>query len=231
MDLPSLPVRLVKVFVSPADLFDRLREKPAWAGALAVAIAIMAVAVVLIPVEIWGEAARAELAGMEGGAGGEMEGAPEWVTSGSMARWAAVGGVIIGTPLAAAVFAGVLLVVFNFVLAREISYRQYFAVVCHAYVIPAVGYLATTPIRVVARRPELGLSVGLFTEPVLSGGFLQRAMESLDLFGVWAWVVVALGVSRLDTRQGWGAAVAVLLVLKLVQAALIGAAAGLAPGG
>jgi len=34
-ELPSFPGRLVKVFVSPGELFQALRERPVWFGVLA----------------------------------------------------------------------------------------------------------------------------------------------------------------------------------------------------
>ena len=64
--IPSLPARLIKVFVSPGELFTALRENPAWFGVLAVGSFLVFLSMFLVPADLWTqmfrEQAAAELA-------------------------------------------------------------------------------------------------------------------------------------------------------------------------
>ena len=50
--IPSLPVRIVQVFVSPAKLFDDLRHRPAWLGAILGLIGLSIALQLLMPVVV-----------------------------------------------------------------------------------------------------------------------------------------------------------------------------------
>ena len=51
--IPSLPSRIVKVFFSPGQLFEALRNNPAWGGALLTAALVVAVSMAAIPIDVW----------------------------------------------------------------------------------------------------------------------------------------------------------------------------------
>ena len=65
--IPSLPMRIVQVFVSPAALFDALRQRPAWMGAtlalIGIGIALQFLTPVIVPEEVLRRAAEAQIAG------------------------------------------------------------------------------------------------------------------------------------------------------------------------
>jgi hypothetical protein len=54
--------------------------------------------------------------------------------------------------------------------------------------------------------------VGTFF-PFLDDGWLASGLSWLDLFGLWAWVLVALGASKLDPKRSWGSAAAIILTV------------------
>ena len=56
--LPGLPRRVLAVFVSPGTLFEQLRDKPLWGGAVLLAVVLNLVTVALVPAELFEEQIR-----------------------------------------------------------------------------------------------------------------------------------------------------------------------------
>lgn len=208
--LGPLPVRVLRVFVAPGRLFAALREEPRWVAALLLGAALVVASTALVPGEIWDEMMRRQM--LE--TGQEL---PEGFDFGTVQRVAAVVGGAVFWFVWAFLLAGVLSVVFAFVLGDKGRYRQYLAVTAHALLIPALGGLATVPLRILRRDPRLTLNLGLFVD--LEPGFLLNFLTALDLFLLWAYVVMAAGVHEIDRRRSWGSATGILLTLALLLAA------------
>jgi hypothetical protein len=116
------------------------------------------------------------------------------------------------------VIAGVTAVIFSFILGDDGRYRQYLSVTAHALLIPALGGLATLPLRIARRNPQLTLNLGLFV-PGVEGTYLANLLTILDLFLLWGYVVLALGVHEIDRRRSWGSAAGILLGLGILMSA------------
>lgn len=201
--LPSFPVRLVQVVVSPARLFDALRERPVWFVALLVGSLMVVASVLLIPGEIWSEMARAQITATGQEVPADMSSMASVFKFGG-----AIGGMVfwfIGAFAFAAVYTGI----FAFVLGDRVSYRQMLSAFSHVMLIPGLGVLLLTPLRIIQRDPQLTLSVGTFF-PGLEG-YAGAFLGSLDLFSLWAWVLLGLAVSRFDPRRSMRAATAVIV--------------------
>jgi hypothetical protein len=211
--LPSLPMRFMQVFVSPGELFARLQHKPAWVGAMILGGVLVGLATYLIPVELTLELTRQQFAerGQELPAGFE-----------SGAKYIRLAGMIFG-PLFWALFAvvttGIVTVIFTFLLGGEGKFKQYLSIVAHAYLISAVSYLALVPLRISAGDPQLLLSVGTLI-PIGGDAYLGKFLGLIDLFGLWTWAVVGLGVSTITKKLSWGTAAAILMVIPVGFAAL-----------
>ena len=205
-----LPLRVVRVFVAPGRLFAALRQRPLWLTATLLGAVLVVLSTALIPADIWDETMRRQMLQ----AGQEM---PEGVDFGTIQRVAAV--VFSGVFWFIWVFlmAGVLSVVFAFVLGDDGRYKQFLAVTAHALLIPAIGGLATVPLRILQRDPQLTLNVGLFLN--LESGYWANFFTTLDLFLLWSYVVMAAGVHEIDRRRSWGSATAIILGLALPLAA------------
>lgn len=206
----SLPVRLFRVIMAPGRLFAALRDEPRWVAAMLLGSALVVVSTLLVPGEIWDEMFRRQMLQT----GQEL---PEDFDFGTIQRVIAVvaGGVFwfVWTFL----LAGILTVLFAFVLGDDGRYRQYLAVTAHALLIPALGGLATVPLRILRRDPQLTLNLGLFAD--LEPGYLMSLLAILDLFLLWAYVVMAVGAHEIDPRRSWSSAAAILLVLAVLFAA------------
>jgi len=211
---PSLPNRLLQVFFSPGEVFTALREKPVWFGALAVAGALSVLSVAILPTELWVELTRTQL--MEQG-----QEVPAAIAGGSIIRIFAVLGAGIGLFIMAFVLAGIVKLFFSFLFGDEGSYGQYLSVVAHAFIISALGSLLLVPLKLSQGDPSVTLSLGTFAF-FLEEGYPLRVLKMLDLFAFWTYAVIAIGVTKIDSKRGFGFALAFFFALALVFALVFG---------
>ena len=138
----------------------------------------------------------------------------------SLIRFSGAAAAFIGWFVIMAAFAGLVTFVFAFILGDQGTYRQYLAVVVHAQLIAATSGLVVLPLKIIAGDLQLLLSVGTFAF-FLEDGYLFRFLSLLDLFGLWGWAVVGLGVARIGRREAWVSAAVGLLVIPVGIAAVI----------
>lgn len=176
---------------------EELKEEPRWLGALLLAALLVVISSALVPEELMRETMRLDAIrrGTEVPAG--MESRIGLMRSVSL----------IATPVFWLVWnfflAGVLTVTFAFLLGDEGTYRQYLSVVAHASFIGAVGAVLTTPLRIQAQDLYLTLSIGTFVQGFMAEGYWLRVLQMLDLFGLWAYGLMALGAAAIDKRRTW----------------------------
>ncbi len=210
--LPSLPRRIIAVFFSPGKLFEQLRDKPVWGGAMLLLVVLNVVMMFLLPAELFEAQVRRSLAG----AGNEMS-ESAIATAVSIGRYAgiAMAGVMgaVGTFLIGAV----LFFVFSTLLGDSGRYRQYLSVCAHALLISSVGSLVQVPLKRLQGDMEVTLSLGTFA-PFLEEGFLLNFLNVIGLFGLWVAMLMALGVTRIQPSRSWGGAFTIILGLFCVFA-------------
>jgi len=211
----SLPTRLLKVFYSPGEVFQALGEKPVWFGALAVSGVLVTLSLILIPTDIWVESMREQAARQ----GTEMP--PFMASAGPAFRLASAVSGLIGIFLWVFLLTAIVTVVFSFLLGDEGKYKQYLSVVSHALIITAVGSLLVVPLKIAQGDPTLTLNVGTFF-PFLEEGYAFRVLKLLDLFGLWGYSVMAVGVTRIDPRRGMGVALPFFLAFAVASALIFG---------
>ena len=208
--LPSLPGRVVAVFVSPGRLFEQLRDKPVWGATMLLLVILNVIMMFLIPAELFEEQIRRSV----GDAGMAEDEIAVAVTVGRYAGIAmagvmgAVGSFIIGAAL---------FFVFSTLLGDNGRFRQYLSVVVHALLVSSVGALIQVPLKRSAGDMELVLSLGTFA-PFLQDGFLLSFLSAIGLFGIWCAMLMAIGVTRIQPTRGWGGAFTVVMVLYCVFA-------------
>jgi hypothetical protein len=125
---------------------------------------------------------------------------------------------------------GVYGVVFLFALGYEGSFRVLLSVVAHALLVVAVGALVLVPLRILAGDANLTLSVATLL-PFLGDGFLLRFAGLLDLFNLWAYVLIGVGAAVMDGRRSPAAGVAVSLGVALILSLLLAAISGMGGAG
>lgn len=203
--VPSLPGRIVAVFVSPGRLFEQLRDRPVWGTTMLLLVILNVVMMLLLPAELFEEQIRRSVA--DSGIG-EDEIAVA-VTNGRYAGivmagvMGAVGSFIIGT---------VLFFVFSTLLGDNGRFRQYLSVVVHALVISSIGALIQVPLKRSAGDMELVLSLGTFA-PFLGEGFLLSFLSAIGLFGIWCAMLMAIGITRIQPTRSWGGAFSIVMAL------------------
>ena len=216
---PSFPKRIIQVFFSPGDLFAALRDRPAWAGVMTFVAVLVGVSLVLIPTELWIDFSRARM--MEQG----QEIPPGFESSGPMLRIFSVLGGLVVTPIMMVVLAGIVTFVFSFIFGDDGRFKQYLSVVAHASVISGAGALLLVPLKIAQGDPSLTLSLGTFAV-FLGDGYLGRVLERLDLFALWSYAVMAIGVSRIDPRRSLGFPLAFFMAFALAFALIFGSFGG-----
>ncbi len=212
---PSLPKRLVQVFFSPGELFTALRDRPVWFGALAVAATFIMLSTLLIPTDVWVEFSRNQMIqqGQEVPAGFEA--------SGNIIRIVSVIGGPIGFSIMVFIISGIVTLFFSFLFGDEGRYVQYLSVVAHAIIISALGGLLLLPLKLVQGDPSVTLSLGTFAF-FLEEGYLFRVLKMVDLFGIWAFAVMAVGVTKIDPRRSFGFALTFFMAFTVAMALVFG---------
>ena len=212
--LPSLPARLVSVFVSPANLMQQLAEEPKWIGALLVGAFVAGLSMALVPVEMILEVQRQ--ASLD--AGLEMPEMPQRALT--LMRIVIPVTTVTMTAVMSFVLAGVYTVVFAFILGDEGTYKQYLAVISHAWFIAVLFGLLITPLRISQGDVQLTLNLGNFLF-FLPDGYFTNLLRLLDLTQIWASLVIAQGIHAIDPRRSFASAARILLVLLLGVSAIM----------
>lgn len=211
--LPALPARALRTFFSPGELMQALAREPAWIGALLLGAVLAIGQTLLIPAEVWDTMMRETLLEQ----GREV---PEGFAIGG--TWMRVSTLVFGTLGYFAItflFSGLVTLVFAFVMGDEGRYRQYLAMLAHAWLIPTVIGLALVPLRIAEQNPQLTLNLGTFLF-FLPEGYLLRVATMLDLSQAWAWLVVAQGAHAVDPRRSFTSAAVALMLVFLATAML-----------
>jgi hypothetical protein len=210
---PGLFARYIQVFFSPDALFQELRARPVWVGAVLLSSGLVAAGVMLLPPDLMLATLRERslASGQPLPQGFEdLEGVFRYITgAATFVFW----------PLILAMYAGVVTVIFAFLLGHEGTYKQYLAVVAHAHLITATAGVLVAPLRIVMEDAQLLISLGTFA-PFLDDGYLFRFLSLVDLFGVWAWVLVGLGAARIARKKSWAVGCVFVLMIPVVTAAI-----------
>ncbi len=203
------PRRVVDVFVAPGRLGAALRDRPLWAAALLTGAALTLLQIALIPADVWEAFIRERL--IQSGTKLPMSAS----MAGTQRIFSVVGGGV-GYLLYVPFVAGIVALLFAFILGDEGRYRQYLAVVSHAFIIPVVFGLLTVPLKIAEKTPAATLNLGLFFS--FLGGYWGRVLHLVDLTKIWGWLVVAAGVHAIDPKRSFRSAAVTLVGLSVVLA-------------
>src|SRR5262249_33656195 len=112
----------------------------------------------------------------------------------------AFGGAIIGTPITFLIVAGILLGMAKGIMAAPITFKQAFAVGAYGWM-PHVSARVLSMVVVPLRNPDdsrlenpLVFNPGAFMDPAGANKFVLSVATSLDLFVIWALVLMGIGL-------------------------------------
>lgn len=214
--IDALPVRLLKVFISPGTVMNQLAERPAWLGVVLLTTVISAVTAALIPPELIYETLRQQL--IEQGVSVEDFGESQL----NVLRYGRIPGAIVGTLILQFGIAALYSVIFIFILGDEGRYSQYLAAVSHGWFIPVLIGVLLLPLVIQTENLELRLTVDVFIAGFFEPGFVRNVAKLLDLTVIWSILVIAQGAHAIDRRRSFGSAAAVMLTIFFVYAVGVG---------
>jgi len=204
--LPSLPVRIVRVFVAPGELFDALRERPAWLDALLVTIVVGVLVQFMIPAEVLREAI---MSGLPADASPEqLEAAETMVGVSGSFGWVMT---IVWPLLLFAFLAGLLKLVYGPLLGGPVTFKQMFSATAHAELINTAGALVTLPLIRATGDLRSTLSLHLLAPNLERDSWLFGFLNGLSLFGLWTMIVLGIAVSRISPKVSASSAIAFLV--------------------
>lgn len=225
VSIPSLPVRVAQVFAAPGTLFDALRQRPAWVGAVVGLIVLGAATQLVSPLLIPEEVRRGMIETQMIQAGTDPAVAEQqiawWLNAAPMVFAAAS---IVITPIILCIVAGVLLIAFNVILGGEATFKQLFSASAHAFYVSLAGGMVAVVLMMLGSETPI-LSPGLFLPEI--EGFIGRFLNGINVFAVWTCGVLGVAVSRMYPGRSVAAGATYLLVLYLLLTAAGAAAAGL----
>jgi hypothetical protein len=202
------------VFFAPDVLFRELRTRPDWAGACLLGACLVMTGTLLLPNDLLISTMRERMM-----AQGQTV-PPALLEQVERFRYLGAAGAFLAWGLFLAFFTGVVTLLFAFLLGHEGTYRQYLAVLAHAHLVSATSVVLLVPLRIVAEDAQLLLSVGSFAV-VLESGYLLRFLSFIDLFGLWVWTLVGLGVARIGRKESWAAGAMTVLMIPVTIAAVL----------
>ncbi|WP_419949368.1 YIP1 family protein [Candidatus Palauibacter sp.] len=225
--IPPLPVRIAQAFFSPAKLFDALRERPAWIGAVIGLIVVGVAAQFLTPVLVSEEVLRAMVEAQferftPPGADEATQAQIEAQIDATLARGPVANSVtaVVATPITLAVISGLLLIAFNVVMGGEARFKQLFSASAHALFIYTAGGLVSLVLMAFGSENPI-LAPGLFLPE--ADGFIGNFLNGINVFSVWTCGVLGVAVSRIYPGRSVAAGTVYLLVLYLMVVAVLAA--------
>ena len=203
---PPFFSRVVDVFFSPGELFEKLRDNPVWFWTLFLAGVLITASVGVLPAEAWEQMLQAQAAE----SGQEM---PESMVT--IVRISGTAFALIGVFIWAFILSGLAMLLFTFFMGGDGTYKQFLSVVSHSTLIGALGAVVTTPLKVIKLDPQLTLNLGTFMT-FLEEGFLLRFLTMMELFGLWSFAILAVGITKVDPRRSFGGTFGILLGIWIV---------------
>ncbi|MCC7174812.1 MAG: YIP1 family protein [Bryobacterales bacterium] len=146
-------------------------------------------------------------------------------------------GAAVGMTVASLVVAGVLLGAMNLLGGAGLKYRQAFSITVYSFLPSALASILALLVMFL-KNPEdfdlqnpLPLNIGAFLSPAGTAAWLRAIGRSLDLFGLWIILLMALGFSTAaGKRLSFGKALVLVVVpwavYVLAQASLAGLSVG-----
>lgn len=229
----GLLARAVGVIFSPRATYADVAAHPKVLGALVTVIVIIAAAnFAFLSTEI-GQRAMVDqqLSAMESfGVTITDQMVTNMENGASRGAYFSVGGILVFVPIVMAIMAGIGLVVFNAIMGGDATFKQVYAIVAHSGFLGALQVLFVTPLNYVRESMSSATSIGVFFPMIEPMSFAGMLLGSIDLFRIWSFVSLAIGMGVLYKKRTGPIATAflaiyivVLLIIAGVRTALSGA--------
>ena len=132
----------------------------------------------------------------------------------------AIAQALIGVPIIMVLIAGLLYAIFNAAMGGTATFKQVFAVVAHAWVIPAVSQLFTLPLAYAKGELKSSTSLGVLLPMIDDSTFLGKFLSAIDFFMIWALIVLAIGLAVLYRRKTQSIATILFVIYGVIAIAI-----------
>jgi len=205
---PGLAARLIGVLLSPKETFAAVVAKPRWLGVMVVTMVMSSGAYYMIlgspdmQDAIIDQQVRAIQSRGNDVSDQQIANMERFI--GYLPVGYAVGVFIIG-PLFGAAIAGIVTGIFTTLMGGNGTFKQVFAVMNHAGIIPAMSALFIAGMLAIGAKPvgvrPPGANLGVFLPMLEETSFLAVMLRSIDMFLLWWMVVLAIGLGVLYKRK------------------------------
>ena len=200
---PGLFARAVGVIFSPRQTYAAVAARPRAFGMLALITGAMAIGqFVFLSSDVGQEIAlEQQVRGMEAFGVNVTDEMYAQVEQGmSIARYTSAASMIFFIPLANAITAGLLLVVFTMLLGGSATFKHVNAVAAHAGVIPLLQQFFSLPLSYASGEVS-GANLGVFVPMLDENSLPVLFLGSIDLFYLWWCISLAIGLGVLYRRR------------------------------
>lgn len=119
--------------------------------------------------------------------------------------------------------AGILMFICSPILGGTASFAKAFSIMSYSWLIYMLGSLVKIPLIIKQKTPDIHFSPATFWPEEQAKNFLYHFLKSFDIFAIWQYVVLAIGVAIIYkfSKQKAGIAIGILfLIFALLGAAL-----------
>ena len=142
---------------------------------------------------------------------------------------------IVGTPLMAAVVAGIFLFLYRTLMDAEVSFRQVYAVYCYSLIPLIFSSIMSLSVMLLKDPDQFDLTnptltnIGAFLDSVSTPKWLYSLASSIDVFTLWTLTLFATGLSAAARKISWPTSImcvlgvwAIYVLIKVGVAAAFG---------
>ena len=215
----GLLARFIGIITAPKDTFASVVASPKWLGMLAATTLIVAFFTALpLTTEAGRQAAiDQQVQQMQSFGMTVNDQMYEQIQKGAGRMPYTTGGaILVFSPLMAVVFAGLLFVVFNVALGGEASFKQVFAIFAHAGVISAISAIFSGVVNYFRAGTGSVANLGALLPMLPEKSFLAGFLGTVDVFLIWYFVVLAMGLAVLYRRRTQPIAISLLAVYAVI---------------
>ena len=227
----NLLARFIGIITSPKATYEAVVAHPRWLGMLVLTTLITAAAQTLpMTTEVGKEAALdKQVKTMESmGFTVNDEMYAQLQKQMAIAPYTTAGGLVVMTPLFAALAAGILFAIFNAAMGGTASFKQVFTVWIHAGAISALGQLFTGPFNYFRGTMTSATNLSALLPMLPDTSFIGKLAGMVDLFAIWWVIVLSMGLAVLYRRKTQPIAIAFFSIYAVIA---LGVAAFMSRGG
>jgi Yip1 domain len=220
----SLVARFIGVLTAPRATFASVAAHPKWFGMLAVTTLIVALFTALPLTREAGRQAAidTQVESMKGMGFDVTDQMYEQMQKRSTMMPYTTGiSILVISPIMGVIFSGILFAIFNAAMGGEASFKQVFTVLVHGGALTSVSSALTGIVHYF--RPGPGSSVAnvgaLFTM-LPENSFAAHLLGTIDLFLIWYFIILAIGLAVLYRRRTQPIAISLLSVYAVIALAI-----------